>query len=135
MDLNALIVPIIGSVLTLVLGWLTAWLIKNGKPLIWTLVVNFADGLVKIAVGDVNQTFVDAKKLLSEDGEWSKQDQKDAFMLALKKFASLAGPLLIKLLQDIWGANYEANLQSMVEAQVREQKLLFPISDEPIEPI
>ena len=140
-DWNELIVGVVGGLLTFILGWLVNWLVKNGKPIIWTLIVNFAKGLVEISVGDVNQTYVDAKKAGLEDGVWTKEEKKEAFMLALKKFVSLAGPLLIKLLQDIWGANYEENLKSMVEAEVRKQKGPFLevgeliTEPEPVEPV
>lgn len=138
-DWNELIVGVVGGLLTFVLGWLINWLVKNGKPVIWTLIVNFAKGLVEIAVGDVNQTYVDAKKKGLEDGVWTPEEKKEAFLLALNKFAALAGPLFIKLLQDIWGSQYQANLESMIESEVRKQKDPFleieKLVTEPVEPV
>lgn len=119
------LVPAIGSVAIALLAWLLGWLIKNSKPILAVFAVKLATGLFDIAVNKVNQKYVEELKLKSADGTLTAEEKKDAFNMALNMFLSLAGPFILGLLKDTWGAQYQENIEGGIEASVYKNKSTF----------
>jgi hypothetical protein len=124
-QLAGYVVPVLGALLTALVGFGIRWLTTKTSNLRVHAVLNHVDDLITSAVAAVQQQTVDALKKAAEGGGLTDDQQVQAFNAALAAVRTILGTKGLAALQAALGAGQESvvqYLESKIEAAVAARK-------------
>jgi hypothetical protein len=124
-QLAGYVVPVLGALLTALVGFGIQWLRAKTASLRWQSVLDQLDEAVDTAVASVQQTVVDGLRAAAADGELTKAEADDVFAKALAAVKATMGTKGLAALQSAMQVGQEAleaYLRAKIEAKVGETK-------------
>lgn len=124
-QLAGYVVPVLGALLTALVGFGIQWLRVRTASLRWQSVLDQLDEAVDTAVASVQQTVVDGLKAAAADGVLTKAEAEEVFSKALAAVKATMGTKGLAALQSAMQAGQEAleaYLRAKIEAKVGETK-------------